>query len=104
MFDGFAEATVAVGGHGIFCRVGGSGPPVLLLHGFPETHLMWRHVGPPPPRHFTIVAADLPGYGASDCPPDADNHAPSSKRGMGDAIVAAMKELGLERFTVVGHD
>ena len=66
--DGFTTAEIETGQTSIFLRTAGSGPPVLLLHGFPETHLMWRGVAPLLARHFTVVCADLRGYGQSGCP------------------------------------
>jgi haloacetate dehalogenase len=77
---------------------------VLLLHGFPETGLMWRDVAPLLRRDFTVVVADLPGYGASQCPPDADDHSGMSKRAMAQTLAAVMSQLGCGRFAVVGHD
>jgi haloacetate dehalogenase len=84
--------------------VAGSGPAVLLLHGFPETRLMWRDVVPRLADRCTVVTADLPGYGDSTPPPPADDHGPSSKRAMATALVDLMTGLGHERWAVVGHD
>ena len=84
--------------------VGGSGPPVLLLQGWPQTHLEWRHVAPVLAQHFTVVAADLRGYGDSSKPPGGENHAGYSKRAMAQDQVEMMSKLGFERFAVVGHD
>ena len=89
----------------MFARVGGDGPPVLLLHGYPETHLMWHGVAPLlVDRGFTAVVADLPGYGDSLRPAPGDDHAPHSKRAMASDLVQAMGELGFDRFAVAGHD
>ena len=88
----------------IFISKVGQGPGVLLLHGFPQTHLMWRHIVPWLADHFTIVCADLPGYGDSGCPPSANDHMPYSKRTMGVELVYTMKQLGFQQFSVVGHD
>jgi haloacetate dehalogenase len=85
-------------------RSGSAGPPVVLLHGFPETHLMWRGVAPLLARDFTVVCADLRGYGASGCPPSAPDHAPYSKRAMAQDVVEVMRHLGFPRFSIVGHD
>jgi haloacetate dehalogenase len=82
----------------------GEGPGVLLLHGFPETHLMWREIAPRLAGSFTVVAADLRGYGASSMPPSAPDHAPYSKRVMAADMVKLMAHLGFERFSVAGHD
>jgi haloacetate dehalogenase len=104
MFDGFGAIDVATDETTIFVRVGGAGPPALLLHGFPETHLMWRDVAPVLARSFTVVCADLRGYGRSGCPASTSDHAPYSKRAMARDMVAAMQHLGFDRFAVVGHD
>ena len=87
-----------------FARVGGSGPPLLLLHGYPQTHLMWHAAAPLLAERFTVVAADLPGYGASFRPAPAPDHAPHSKRALARDLVEAMAALGHERFAVAGHD
>ena len=83
---------------------GGSGPAVLLLHGFPETLAMWREIAPRLAERFTVVCADLRGYGASGCPPSAEDHAPYSKRALARDILAVMTQLGFERFSIAGHD
>ncbi len=89
----------------MFARVGGSGPPLLLLHGYPQTHLMWHAAAPLlAQRGFTVVAADLAGYGASVRPEPADDHRPHSKRAMALDLVQAMASVGFERFAVAGHD
>jgi haloacetate dehalogenase len=88
----------------IFARWGGHGPPLLLLHGFPETHLMWRKVAPLLTRDFTVVCADLRGYGQSGCPPSTPDHAPYTKRAMARDMVALMMHLGFPSFFVAGHD
>jgi haloacetate dehalogenase len=88
----------------IFLRSAGSGPPLLLLHGFPETHLMWRGVAPLLIDRFTVVCADLRGYGRSGCPTSSLDHAPYSKRAMARELVDVMRELGWRRFSVAGHD
>src|SRR5256885_7939976 len=85
------------------CR-GGSGPPVLLLHGFPQTMLMWRDIAPLLATDFTVVCADLRGYGGSSCPPSTADHAPYSKRTMAGDMVMVMKTLGFDRFAIAGHD
>jgi haloacetate dehalogenase len=102
--EGFAAAEVRTGETGIFVRSCGSGPPLLLLHGFPQTHLMWRSVAPSLSRGFTVVCADLRGYGQSGCPPSAPDHAPYSKRVMARDMVIVMERLGFPRFSVAGHD
>jgi haloacetate dehalogenase len=88
----------------VHARVGGSGPPLLLLHGWPQTQLMWHAVAPALAERFTVVAADLPGYGASFRPPVSADHAAHSKRALAADLVAAMTELGHAAFAVAGHD
>lgn len=104
MFDGFTAAEVDTGECGVFLRWRGFGPPILLLHGFPQTHLMWRDIAPLLARRFTVVCADLRGYGRSGCPASAPDHAPYSKRTMARDMVAAMAHLGFPRFSIAGHD
>jgi haloacetate dehalogenase len=105
LFANFEERRLACDRGEIFARIGGSGPPVLLLHGYPQTHLMWHGAAPLlAQRGFTVVAADLAGYGASLRPAPADDHRPHSKRAMAIDLVQAMASLGLERFAVAGHD
>src|SRR5262249_45950879 len=89
---------------GIFLRRFGSGPAVLLLHGFPQTHLMWRAVAPLLARRFTVICADLRGYGRSGCPASGPDHAPYAKRAMANDMVSVMRKLGFPRFSVAGHD
>jgi haloacetate dehalogenase len=88
----------------IFLRRGGSGPALLLLHGFPQTHLMWRNIAPLLARDFTVVCADLRGYGRSGCPPSRADHAPYAKRSMARDMMAVMDGLGFPHFAVAGHD
>jgi haloacetate dehalogenase len=88
----------------IFTRYAGSGPPLLLLHGFPQTHLMWRDIAPRLARDFTVVCADLRGYGQSGCPASSADHAPYAKRAMARDMVMVMARLGFPRFAVAGHD
>jgi haloacetate dehalogenase len=83
---------------------GGSGPPLLLLHGYPQSHLEWHRVAPRLAERFTVVATDLRGYGDSDKPEDGAEHAGYSKRAMARDQVEVMDRLGFERFAVVGHD
>jgi haloacetate dehalogenase len=104
MFDGFETRALATPRGAVAARVGGAGPPLLLLHGYPQTHLMWHAVAPALAERFTVVAADLPGYGDSFKPPVAEDHAPHSKRMLATDLIAAMAELGHERFAVAGHD
>ncbi len=85
-------------------RRGGSGPPLLLLHGHPQTHVMWHKIAPRLARHFSVVAPDLRGYGQSSKPPSTADHKPYSKRVMAQDQVNLMRHLGFARFAVVGHD
>jgi haloacetate dehalogenase len=103
-FSTFTEAEIRTGDGTIFTRSGGSGRPVLLLHGFPQTHLMWRSVAPLLARSFRVICADLRGYGRSGCPASAPDHAPYSKRAMAQDMVEVMEQMGFRQFSVVGHD
>src|SRR5262245_6066488 len=100
----FATTKIDTGETEIFLRTCGSGPPLLLLHGFPQTHLMWRQVAPRLASSFCIVCADLRGYGESGCPASATDHAPYAKRVMARDMVVVMERLGFRRFSVCGHD
>jgi haloacetate dehalogenase len=100
----FTSAEIQTGETSIFVCMSGSGPPLLLLHGFPQTHLMWREVAPLLARDFTVICADLRGYGQSGCPVSASDHAPYAKRTMASDMVAVMAKLGFPRFAVAGHD
>jgi haloacetate dehalogenase len=104
MFDGFERVRVDTGQATIAAVHGGTGPPVLLLHGFPQTSAMWHQVAPALARRFTVVAADLRGYGDSSRPPSGEDHAAYSFRAMAADQVALMRSLGHERFAVIGHD
>ena len=104
MFDGFERATRSVDGNAIHYVRGGSGAPLLLLHGYPQTHVIWHRVAPRLAERFTVVAPDLRGYGDSGKPASAPDHAPYSKRAMAADQVALMAALGFERFAVAGHD
>ena len=103
-FDGFESKRIPTPRGDVFARVGGDGPPLLLVHGYPETHLMWHPVAPALAERFTVVAADLPGYGDSFRPPVSDDHASHSKRALAADLVAAMAALGFDTFAVAGHD
>lgn len=102
MFEGFETRRVTVQGADLTFRIGGDGPPVLLLHGFPQTHLAWHRVAPVLAGRFTVVVPDLPGYGASrGLPPTAEAYA---KRNLARIMVALMDGLGHPRFALAGHD
>lgn len=102
--DDFTIRTVPTAQGGVFVRQKGFGPPLLLLHGFPQTGMMWRELAPVLAERFTVVVADLPGYGRSGCPEGAPDHSRMSKRSMANTLAAAMAALGHDRFAVVGHD
>jgi haloacetate dehalogenase len=104
MLDGFETAQVETGETSIFVRWSGSGSPLLLLHGFPQTHLMWRAMAPLLAQRFRVVCADLRGYGRSGCPASTPDHAPYAKRAMARDMVVVMEQLGFPRFSVAGHD
>lgn len=104
MFSGFATTLVDVGETTIFVRRKGNGRPLLLLHGFPQTHLMWHRVAPALAEEFTVVCADLRGYGASGKPPSRPDHAPYAKSVMALDMARMMQAQGFPRFCVAGHD
>jgi haloacetate dehalogenase len=104
VFDGFTLERVDVGEAVLRVRHGGSGPPVLLLHGHPRTHVTWHRVAPLLARSHTVVCPDLRGYGRSSKPPTSPDHAPYAKRAMAADCLALMRSLGHQRFAVVGHD
>jgi haloacetate dehalogenase len=104
LLPGFARRRIVVGGVGINVAIGGSGPPLLLLHGNPLTLVSWHKIAPSLAQGFTVVAADLRGYGDSDKPPGGEDHAGYSFRAMAEDNRAVMRELGFHRFAVAGHD
>ncbi len=104
MFEGFALETIDLPEARLRVRHGGSGPPVLLLHGHPRTHTTWHRVAPLLAPHFTVVCPDLRGFGQSSKPEDTPDHAGSSKRAKARDCVALMRRIGHGRFAVVGHD
>ena len=103
-FPGFAQRTIITPEARIHARIGGAGPPLLCLHGFPQTHVAWRKVAPLLAARFTVVAPDLRGYGGSEALAGAEGRAVYSKRAMARDAVALMAALGFERFAVAGHD
>lgn len=104
MFDDFQLGEIDTEETTIFFRRAGKGKPLLLLHGFPQTHVMWRDIAPLLTKNFAIVCADLRGYGRSGCPASTPDHAPYSKRAMAEDMVCVMEQLGFPRFSVAGHD
>jgi haloacetate dehalogenase len=104
MFEGFASSLIDVGETTILARHGGSGPPLLLLHGFPQTHLMWHKVAPRLAEEFTVVATDLRGCGGSGKPPTLPDHSPYAMRALACDQLAVMEQLGFAHFGVAGHD
>lgn len=104
MFEGFEHSRVETSGAEIDLVRGGEGPPVLLLHGYPQTKAMWHRVAPLLAGGFTVVAADLTGYGDSSKPEGNEDHARYSKRAMAKDQCEAMAALGFDSFAVVGHD
>ncbi len=104
MFDGFERHKITTSGAEINCVKGGNGPPLLLLHGYPQTHVLWHKIAPRLAEQYTVVAADLRGYGDSSKPTSDDNHTPYSKRQMALDMVEAMQHLGFETFYLAGHD
>jgi haloacetate dehalogenase len=104
MFEHFTRAKVAVSGVTINTVRAGQGPPVLLLHGWPQTLATWHKIAPGLARTFTVVATDLRGYGDSDKPESSATHEPYAKRTMAAEQIAVMRALGFEQFAVVGHD
>src|SRR6187455_2881718 len=104
LFPGFASQWINTSVGKIFARTGGSGPPLLLLHGYTQTHVLWHRVGPALAGKFSLVIPDLPGYGASAVPQADANHAPYDKRSMAKVMVEAMEKLGHKQFRLAGHD
>ena len=104
MFEGFALEQVDVGEVRLSVRHGGSGPPILLLHGHPRTHTTWHRVAPLLARRYSVVCPDMRGYGQSTKPPTEPDHRQQSKRAVANDCVNLMKALGHKNFAVVGHD
>ncbi|MBB5868864.1 haloacetate dehalogenase [Allocatelliglobosispora scoriae] len=104
MFDDFTLETVPVGEVRLRVRHGGQGPPLLLLHGHPRTHMTWHHVADLLSDSFTVVCPDLRGYGLSSKPAETPGHGAYSKRAMAGDVVELMRMLGHDRFAVAGHD
>ena len=104
LFPGFRAERIETSELAIHCVVGGSGPPLLLLHGYPQTHAIWHKVAPRLAASFTVVCADLRGYGDSGKPQGDARHARYSKRAMAQDMIETMRALGFARFRLAGHD
>ena len=104
LFPGFESRRIRASGATIHVKVGGDGPPLLLLHGYPQTHAMWHKVAPALARDYTVVCADLRGYGDSSKPRGVPGHANYSKRALALDMVEVMEALGFVQFHLVGHD
>jgi haloacetate dehalogenase len=104
LFPGFAAHWIDTEAGRIFARVGGSGPPIAMLHGFPQAHTCWHRIAPALAETHTVVCLDLRGYGWSSVPRSDANHETYSKRAMSRDVVAVMEQLGYVRFAIVGHD
>ena len=104
LFPGFEPRRISTAGAEINLVIGGCGPPLLLLHGYPQTHAIWHRIAPRLAEHFTVVCTDLRGYGDSAKPPGETDHRSYSKRAMAQDQVEVMEALGFKRFALVGHD
>ncbi|SDT54527.1 alpha/beta fold hydrolase [Bradyrhizobium canariense] len=102
--DHFDTAEIKTGDNTIFIRRYGKGSPLLMVHGFPRTSLMWRYVAPQLASDHTVICVDLRGYGRSGVPASAEDHYPYTKRAMAKELVAVMDKLGFSKFDLVGHD
>jgi len=104
LFENFVSRRIKTSGAEINLVIGGSGPPLLLLHGYPQTHAMWHKIAPRFAQRFTVVCPDLRGYGDSEKPAGGVSHINYSKRAMAQDQVEVMQALGFTRFAVAGHD
>jgi haloacetate dehalogenase len=104
LFEGYSSIRLRTARGQLYARFGGSGPPLLLLHGFPQTHMMWHKIAGKLRERYTVIVPDLPGYGRSYIPDFDDDHRSYTKRSMGLDIVDAMTDLGFPEFSIVGHD
>src|SRR3954467_2327177 len=104
LLEGFRRTSIQTSGAKIVTTVGGSGPPVLLMHGNPFTHLSWHAVAPELARQFTVVCTDLRGYGDSEKPPGGERHVNYSFRAMAQDQIEVMAALGFKTFAAAGHD
>ena len=104
LLPGFDSRSFELGEATIHARIGGAGPPLVLLHGFPQTCVTWHKIAPRLVEKFTLVLPDLRGYGRSSCPASTPDHASYSKRAMAGDVLETMRRLGHETFACVGHD
>jgi haloacetate dehalogenase len=100
----FEPVEIRTNDNTIFIRQYGQGPALLMVHGFPRTSLMWRYMAPQLAKSYTVICADLRGYGNSGIPPSSEEHYPYTKRAMANELVEVMAKLGFQKFSVVGHD
>ena len=105
LFPNFEHQLIQVESDQVICAaIGGAGPPLLLLHGHPQTHAIWHKIAPDLAKHFTVVAADLRGYGDSSKPKGLPDHSNYAKRSMAQDQISVMHQLGFDRFDVLAHD
>jgi haloacetate dehalogenase len=104
LYPGFAAKWIDTKSGRIFARTAGAGPPLMLLHGHPQTNVMWHRVAPALTQRFSLIIPDLPGYGWSDAPQSDAEHSPYSKRSMANAMIEVMEALGCVRARIAGHD
>jgi len=104
MFPGFTTQKIKTNSIHLHTRIGGSGSPLLLLHGYPQTHIMWHKIAPTLAQHFTVICPDLRGYGDSDCPPSDPQHLTYSKRTTAQDLIGLMDYLGFDTVMAAGHD
>ena len=104
LFPGFASHWIDTSIGKMFARAGGEGPPLLLLHGYAQTNVMWHRVAPALAQRYTLIIPDLPGYGWSVAPESGKRHAPYDKRSMAKVMIEIMEKLGHTRFNLAGHD
>src|SRR5271165_4808372 len=104
LYPGFAAHWIDTSAGKIFARMGGDGPPLLLVHGYPQTNVIWHKVAPILAQYFTLIIPDLPGYGWSAVPRAGPDHAPYTKRAMALAMIDLMEALGFAHFALAGHD
>jgi haloacetate dehalogenase len=104
LYPGYESRWIDTSAGRMFARRGGEGPPLMLLHGYPQTNVMWHRVAPALARRYTLIVADLPGYGWSVAPQSGKGHTPYDKRSMAKIMVEIMEKLGYARFNLAGHD